>query len=115
MEEAVLLWLPSAFVREDNQKTVFYKDGKTVEIPVLSYTQTVPALREEYDNYALVHFIPLTMWNKTLGQVCEGKSDSYIRILSKAAANLADLSGLEQEIVRLVSEQYEIESENALD
>ena len=27
----------------------------------------------------------------------------------------ADLSGLEQEIVRLVSEQYEIESENALD
>jgi len=55
------------------------------------------------------------MWNKTLGQVCEGESDSYIRILSKAAANLADLSGLEQEIVRLVSEQYEIESENALD
>jgi putative ABC transport system permease protein len=102
------------FVREDNQKTVFYKDDKTVEIPVLSYTQTVPALREEYDNYALVHFIPLTMWNKTLGEVCEAEADSYIRIFSKDAANLADLNGLEQEIVRLVSGQYEIESENRI-
>ena len=102
------------FVREDNQKTAFYKDDKTVEIPVLSYTQTVPALREEYDDYALVHFIPLTMWNKTLGEVCEAESDSYIRILSKVTANLADLNGLEQEIVRLVSEQYKIESENRI-
>ncbi len=100
------------FVREDNQKTAFYKDNKTVEIPVLSYTQTVPALREEYDDYALVHFIPLTMWNKTLEEVCEAESDSYIRILSKVTANLADLNGLEQEIVGLVSKQYEIESEN---
>ncbi len=102
------------FVREDNQKTAFYKDNKTVEIPVLSYTQTVPALREEYDDYALVHFIPLTMWNKTLGEVCEVEPDSYIRILSKATANLMDLSDLEQEIARLVSERYEMESENRI-
>ena len=102
------------FIRENNQKTTFYKDDKTVEIPVLSYTQTVPALREEYDDYALVHFIPLTMWNKTLGDVCESESDSYIRILSNGAANLTDLNGLEQEIVPLVSEQYEIESENRI-
>ncbi len=102
------------FVREDIQKTAFYKDDKTVEIPVLSYTQTVPALREEYDDYALVHFIPLTMWNKTLGEVCEAESDSYIRILSNRTENLADLNSLEQEIVRFVSEQYEIESENRI-
>ena len=102
------------FIREDNQKTAFYKDDKTVEIPVLSYTQTVPALREEYDDYALVHFIPLTMWNKTLGEVCEAESHSYIRVLSNGTANPADLDDLEQEIVRLVSEQYEIESENRI-
>ena len=102
------------FIKEDNQKTAFYKDDKTVEIPVLSYTQTVPALREEYDDYALVHFIPLTMWNKTLREVCEAESDSYIRILSNGTENLADLNGLEQEIVRLVSKQYEIESENRI-
>lgn len=100
------------FVREDNQKTTLYKNSKTIEIPVLSYTQTAPALREEYHNYALVHFIPLTMWNKTLGEVFEAESDSYIRILSNRNANLTDLNGLEQEIVRLVSGQYEIESEN---
>ena len=100
------------FVREDNRKTILYKDDKTVEIPVLSYTQKSPALREEYDNYALVHFIPLTMWNKTLREVCEAESDSYIRIFSNGTANLTDLNALEQEIVRLISEQYETESVN---
>lgn len=100
------------FVREDNPKTILYKNDKTVEIPVLSYTQKSPSLREEYDNYALVHFIPLTMWNKTLGEVCEAESDSYIRIFANGAENLTDLNALEQKIVRLVSEQYEIESEN---
>ncbi len=100
------------FVREDNQKTTLYKNDKTVEIPVLSYTQKSPALREEYDNYAFVHFIPLSMWNKTLGEVCEAESDSYIRIFSNGTANLTDLNTLEQEIVRLVSGKYEIESEN---
>ena len=100
------------FVRDDNQNTILYKNDKTVKIPVLSYTQKSPTLREEYDNYALVHFIPLTMWNKTLGEVCEAESDSYIRILSNGTANLTDLNALEQEVVRLVSEQYEIESEN---
>ena len=100
------------FVRDDNQNTILYKNDKTVKIPVLSYTQKSPSLREEYDNYALVHFIPLTMWNKTLGEVCEAESDSYIRIFSNQTANLTDLNALEQEVVRLVSQQYEIESEN---
>lgn len=100
------------FVREDNQTTTLYKNNKTLEIPVLSYTQEAPTLRAEYDNYALVHFIPLSMWNKNLGEVFEAESDSYIRILSNGAANLTDLNGLEQEIVQLVSEQYKIESEN---
>ena len=102
------------FVREDNQQTALYKNDKIVEIPILCYTQTTPTLREEYDNNTLVHFVPLTMWNKTLGEVCEAESDSYIRILSNKTANLADLNDLEQEIVRLVSEQYEIESENRM-
>lgn len=102
------------FVREDNQTTTLYENGKAVEIPVLSYTQAAPMLREEYDNYALVHFIPLTIWKKTLGEVCKTESDSYIRILSNGAANFTDLNGLEQEIVQLVSRQYEIESENRI-
>ena len=100
------------FVKEDSQETTLYKNGKPVEIPVLSYTQTAPTLREEYDNYALVHFIPLAMWNKTLGEVFEAEADSYIRILSNGLANLTDLNSLEQEIVRFIPKRYEIESEN---
>ena len=100
------------FVKEDSQETTLYKNGKPVEIPVLSYTQTAPTLREEYDNYALVHFIPLAMWNKTLGEVFEADADSYIRILSNGLANLTDLNSLEQEIVRFIPKRYEIESEN---
>ena len=52
--------------------------------------------------------------SKALRDVCEAESDSYIRILSKSTANLEDLNGLEQEIVQLVSEQHEIESENRI-
>ncbi len=99
------------FVREDNRTTTLYKNDKTVEIPILSYTQTVPALREEYKNYALVHFIPLSMWNKTLGEVWEAESDSYIRIFSDTDASLDGLDSLEKEALRLVRE-YETESEN---
>lgn len=102
------------FVGEDTKTTTLCKNSKTLEIPVLAYTQESPALREEYENYALVHFIPLTMWKKALQEICEAESDSYIRILSDGTANLADLSGLEEGIVRLVSERYEVESENRI-
>ncbi len=100
------------FVREDNQTTMLYKNDKSVDIPVLSYTQSVPLLREEYKNYALVHFIPLTMWNEALEQVCEAESDSYIRILSNGTASLSDLDRMEKEIVQLISPEYQTESEN---
>ena len=100
------------FVREENRTTTLYKNDKTVEIPVLSYTQEVPRLREEYQNYALVHFIPLTMWKESLQEVCETESNSYIRVFSNGTADLADLNGLEQEILQLVSGSYEAESEN---
>ncbi len=99
------------FVKEDNPATMLYKNGKSAEIPVLSYAQEVPVLREEYENYALVHFIPLTMWNKTLREICEAESDSYIRILSAAAESPAGLDSLEKEAVELVRE-YKTESEN---
>lgn len=102
------------FVREDSRITTLYKNEKTIEIPVLSYTQETPALREEYENYALVHFVPLSLWRKDFREVCEAESDSYIRIFSGKTPNLADLNGLEQEILRLVSGRYETESENRI-
>ena len=100
------------FVTEDSRTTTLYKNDKSAEIPIISYTQTAPKLREEYKDYSLVHFIPVSMWKDTLKQIGEADEDSYIRVFSSGNASLADLNRLEEEIVQLVSSQYEIESEN---
>lgn len=103
------------FVKGNSRTTTIFKRGsenRRVEIPVLSYTNKVPVLREEYQDYALVYFVPLSMWEKIAGQIGGAESDSYIRILSDKDASLADLNGLEQEIVQLVCKEYRVESEN---
>ena len=100
------------FVTENSPTTVLYKNGQSAEVPVLSYTQTVPKLREEYKNYSLVHFVPLSLWMDALNQTGETDDHIYIRAFSSGNADLTDLNALEQEIVALLSEQYEPESEN---
>lgn len=103
------------FVKEDQKTTTLYnisQNNQTVEIPILSYTQTKPILREEYNNYSLVHFIPLTMWKEGLGQISKAEADSNIRIFSSGNADLTDLNSLETEVVQLVGQEYRIESEN---
>lgn len=113
------------FVNKHSRTTTLYpmgKDGERketdrntgIEIPVLSYTQTAPVLREEYKDYALVHFIPLTLWNQMPKQLCKAEPDSYIRILSSGEKNLADLNNLEKDVVQLVSRKYKLESENRI-
>lgn len=106
------------FIKEDNRTTTLYKNNQSketeerAEMPVLSYTRTLPVLREEYEHYALVHVIPAAMWEKKIEPICEAEPDSYIRILSKEKASLADLNRLEKDISQLVSAEYHIESEN---
>ena len=79
------------FVKEDGKATLLLdpsQDGQTLQIPVLSYTQTVPILREEYDGHALVHFISSSMWQEIARSVANAEPDSYIRILSTENASL---------------------------
>ncbi len=105
------------FVKEDRGKTALYNksmENQKVEIPVLSYTQTAPVLREEYKNYALVHFIPLAMWKEISGTIGGLEPDSYIRIFSGKDASPEGLDGLEKEIVQLLGQEYRIESENRI-
>lgn len=102
------------FVKEDAQTTTLYKNGQHAEIPVLSYTQTVPLLREEYEDPALVHFIPLSLWKKTARELCEIQPDSLIRILSDGSGDLADLDRLEKEILQRIPRKYEAESEDRI-
>ncbi len=100
------------FVSEDRRTTMLCRADKSIEVPVLSYTNIVPKLREEYEAYSLVHFISLTMWRDVLSQAGEAEDDSYIRILSSGNASLADLNSLEGTAGQLISRQYEIECEN---
>lgn len=105
------------FIRE-GQKTMTLGsalwDGKTVEIPVLDFVQEPPVLREEYDNYALVHFIPLSSWNRISGQIDGIEQDIYIRILAEKGTSLEDLNALEKQVVQLIGQQYEVEIENRI-
>jgi len=105
------------FVKENRKTTTLRNNsqkGQPVELPVLSYTQKVPVLREEYDNDALVHFIPLSMWIKLSDQLGEAEADSYIRIFSSGDATLENLNSLEENIWKIIGQKYEIVSENRI-
>lgn len=105
------------FVEESNQTVILGQrgeGGQSVEIPVLAYTQAVPVLREEYEDYALVHFIPLTLWKEKARQIGTAEADSYIRVLAKEGAQLTELNGLETEIGRILHTEYETVSENRI-
>ncbi len=103
------------FVKEDRTTSIIHNastDNQAVEIPILSYTQTAPILREEYENYGLVHFIPEALWKEVSGVIGGLESDSYIRIFSDGNADLTDLSNLEKKVVQQIGNNYKIESEN---
>ena len=89
----------------------------TAEIPVLSYAEEVPALREEYaalDYYELVHFIPVSLWKEIKGQTGGGESDVYIRVIGKENAALEELNALQDQIEQLLSRKYTVECENRI-
>ncbi|MBD5445302.1 MAG: ABC transporter permease [Lachnospiraceae bacterium] len=99
------------FVKEDQSRTILQKN---IEIPVLGYTQNVPVLREEYDDYALVHVMPLSLWKNVSkqalrkGLLIDAKPEVYIRILGNM-----DL-GLEETAAEIIRQKYEVETENRI-
>lgn len=86
----------------------------SVEIGVLAYTQEVPVLREEYDNYALVQFISLSMWENIAGTIGNAEADMYVRVLADAELSLEDANTLETFVVNMIGNEYVIESENRI-
>ncbi len=75
------------YVKGENATSILRQSGNeeiTPEIPVLSYTEKVPALREEYatlDYYELVHFIPVSLWKEIKEQIGGSEEDTYICML----------------------------------
>ncbi len=87
------------------------------EVPIVSYTEETPALREEYatlDYYELVHFLPVSLWEEIRGQIGGTEEDVLICVLAAENASLADLNALQDEISRLLSPKYSLESENRI-
>ena len=83
-----------------------------MEIPVLGFTKEPPVLREEYDNYALVHFVSpfhLETNRKTIGNA---EPDTYIRILSEKERTLTELSMIETELTKCAGHDMSFEVEN---
>lgn len=105
------------FIKEEQNSVVLQNADRTesvVEIPVLVYTQEVPILREEYDNYSLVQFIPLSVWNQTSAQIGNAEADTYIRILGEDGASLTELNELQSKIAQMLQPEYMVEIENRI-
>ncbi len=84
-----------------------------IELPILTHTQEVPPLREEYPNYSLVHFLPLSLWER-LEKPEIADTDTYIRIFTDGNASLADLNTLQTSVNLLFSTSYEVVTENRI-
>ncbi len=89
----------------------------SVEVPVLSYTEKVPVLREEYatlDYYELVHFIPVSLWKEIKGQIGGSGEDTYICMLGRENVTLEELDALQGKVESLIAGNYKTESENRI-
>ncbi|MBD5136532.1 MAG: ABC transporter permease [Lachnospiraceae bacterium] len=108
------------YLKGENATSVLIQSGNeemTAEIPVLSYTEEVPVLREEYatlDYYELVHFVPASLWKEIKGQIGGTEEDSYICIRGEENVTLEELIMLQDVIDQIVSEKYNIECENRI-
>lgn len=104
---------------KENQDIVILQNGERSqekqEIPILGFTNQEPVLREEYDNYSLVQFLPLSLWKKISGQITEVEEDTYIRILTKDRTTLEEFNELEDMIAGVLGAGYQVEMENRIE
>ncbi len=108
------------YVKDDSKVSILRSLGNTelaVEIPVLSYTEEVPVLREEYatlDYYELVHFVSSSLWSKIKGQIIGGEKDIHICVLGREHVTLEELTALQNQLNEKLEARYTIESENRI-
>ncbi len=108
------------YLKGENTVSVLRQAGNeemTAKVPVLSYTQEVPVLREEYatlDYYELVHFIPVSLWKEIKGQIGGIEEDSYLCVRGRDDVTLEELNTIQEEIAQLADGKYTIEQENRM-
>lgn len=104
------------FVKENIKQEVLLDLGETgnkAKISVLAYTQETPVLREEYEDYGLVHFLPVSVWENISGQLGSG-GDCMIRIFAKERESLEGLCVLEDAVMEVLKPLYAAKSENRI-
>lgn len=103
------------FVKENRKKIVLSgSKGQSTEVPILSYVQKAPILREEYADYTLVLFMPLSMWNRISRQTVSTDQTVFVRILAEGEPDIQKLKLLEDRIENLIGDDYKAESENRI-
>jgi len=79
-----------------------------VNVPVLAYTDKVPALREEYSNCTLVQVLPASTWQNLRDQVDFDVQETYINVRTTTDEDIEFVQAqLEQ---ALSGKDYEIEN-----
>ena len=105
------------FVKENiKQEILFGLDGNggKAEISVLAYTREAPVLREEYEDYGLVHFLPASVWGNISEQLGGGEAECMLRILAGQRDSLEELCSLEASVMEVLKPVYAAESENRI-
>lgn len=116
------------YVKGENAVSILRQSGReendngnltdvSVEIPVLSYTEKVPVLREEYatlDYYELVHFIPVSLWKEIKGQIGGSEEDACICMLGRENVTSEELDALQGQVDSLLAGNYKTASENRI-
>ncbi len=105
------------YLREDTDSIMLQDQGRAnapIEIPLLACTREVPLLREEYADYALVAFMPLSLWTRIETGIGGCENNTLIRLLAQEHTSLSELTLLEKDAVRAIGDSYETESENRL-
>lgn len=81
----------------------------SVELPIIGYAMQGPVLREEYANYTLVHFLPLSLWQTIAPQIEHVEPHSQLRILLH---NEDQIDALHVQLEQLLGQSPQIELEN---
>lgn len=105
------------YIKENKNRIVLQNkepEGETTEIKVSAYTREAPVLREEYDNYTLVQFVPLSLWKTISAQTGVTDPDTCIRFLGEEGTELFEMNALENHIKRLLSGTGQVEIENRI-
>nr|WP_289064232.1 ABC transporter permease [uncultured Anaerostipes sp.] len=100
------------FVKENKTAAAAAEEIKMREIPILAYTQDEPKLREEYADYALVQFMPLSLWERMGAHT--GETTTYIRILGRQGIDLEGCSLIGDGIEKILDTSYDYEIENRI-